>query len=229
LEKDAGGRHWHNRLLDERQSFRCGENASLPCEPLDWAGRQVQEDLLLVGAEDGQRFVGGQLCFANGWSIGSHIGKTFLGLHELLPHTNLPAVQAGQRLLESLKPGKTVWRMNWAFKLTDRLDLSTRHMPRYLEEASARAPRLTIEDIGREVFLRVERQTLTRLPGGAVLFGIHTYNSRVEAEAANPERARRMLGTLCELPPDVRTYKALAGYEAALLAYLAARCEGRGG
>lgn len=226
LEKNGDGWHWRNRLLDERHSFRCGDDASLPCEPLDWAGRQVQEDLVLVGADEGQRFVGGQLCFANGWSIGTHIGKTFLGLHELLPQANHPAVQAGQRLLESMKPGKTVWRMNWSFKLTDRLDLSTRHMPGYLAEAGARAPRLTVEDVGREVFLRVERQTLTRLPGGAVLFGIHTYHSRVEAEAADPQRARRMLKVLRGLPEDVRAYKALAGYEAALLGYLASRCEG---
>lgn len=226
LEKDDEVWRWENRLLDERRTFRFGEAADLPCEPLDWAGRQVQEDLVLVGAEAGQRFVGGQLCFANGWSIGTHIGKTFLGLHELLPQANQPAVQAGQRLLESMKPGKTVWRMNWSFKLTDRLDLSTRHTPRYLEEAAARAPRLGSEDVGREVFLRMERQTLTRLPNSeAVLFGIHTYLSRVADEAADPNRARRMLSTLRHLPPDVRAYKALAGYEAALMAFLEARCD----
>ncbi|HMN59624.1 MAG TPA: DUF3445 domain-containing protein [Anaerolinea sp.] len=226
LAKDGDIWRWENRLLDECHSFCFGEAADLPCEPLDWAGRQAQEDLVLVGAEAGQRFVGGQLCFANGWSIGSHIRKTFIGLHELLPHTNQPAVQAGQRLLESMKAGKTVWRMNWSFKLTDRLDLSTRHMPGYLEEAAARAPRLTGEDVGHEVFLRVERQTLTRLGCGATLFGIHPYHSRVEEEAADPERARKMLNVLRDLPPDVRVYKALAGYEAALLGYLEARCKG---
>ena len=69
-------------------------------------------------------------------------------------------------------------------------------------------PLLTTHTIGHELFLRVERQTLTRLPGSMiVLFGIHTYISRLEDEAADPWRARRMLDVIRTAPRDVKDYK----------------------
>ena len=36
----------------------------------------------------------------------------------------MPSVHAGVRLLSAMKPGKTVWRTSWNFKLTAQLDLS---------------------------------------------------------------------------------------------------------
>jgi len=40
--------HWQNRLLDCEDVFVLNDAASLPLAPLDWLGRQVQEDLLLM-------------------------------------------------------------------------------------------------------------------------------------------------------------------------------------
>ena len=51
LDKKGADWHWRNLLLDEEQQFRYGDADSLPYEPLDWAGRQVQEDLVLVSPE----------------------------------------------------------------------------------------------------------------------------------------------------------------------------------
>ena len=66
LEQRAQRWHWHNLLLGEKQTFTWGDAGSLPLEPLDWAGRQLQEDLVLVSADSAATFVGGQLCFPNG-------------------------------------------------------------------------------------------------------------------------------------------------------------------
>ncbi len=223
LEKQGDAWRWRNRLLGEAAEFRFGEGSSLPLEPLDWAGRQVQEDLVLVGGDERHRVAGGQLCFANSWSLGSHAGKSFFELHAPTPQTTYPAVEAGYRLLENLKPGKTVWRLNWNFKLSDELDLSTRHQARYDAHLRERGPQLTGQSAGREVFLRVERQTLTRLPrSGMILFGIHTYLSRLEDEAADPARARSILNVLQTAPQDVKEYKALAVIERAMRSCLEA-------
>lgn len=224
LERDGPHWSWHNTLLGEHQSFRFGDATSLPLEPLDWVGRQVQEDLVLVGADEGGAFVGGQLCFPNGWAIADRLGRSFGEIHERTPQPTMPSVHAGARLLRGMKAGKTLWRTSWNFKLTDQLDLSTKHKPRYKADFAARAPQLTAETAGQEIFIRVERQTFTRLyTTPHVLFGIHTYNSRLAAEAADPERARRILGVVRAAPEEVKRYKAITPIEAALTAYLEAR------
>ncbi len=227
LERRGRERCWHNLLLDEEQAFIWGDAASLTLEPLDWAGRQVQEDLVLVSADADAAFVGGQLCFPNGWAIADRLGRSFMTIHERTPTTTMPSVHAGTRLLSAMKPGKTLWRMSWNFKLTDQLDLSTKHKPRYKADFALRAPLLTPDTAGREVFVRIERQTFTRLPNSAhVLFGIHTYNSRLETEAADPERARRILAVIQGAPENVKRYKAITPIEAAMTMFLEEKAHG---
>lgn len=224
LERRGRDWRWRNLLLDEACDFRFGDAASLPCEPLEWVGRQVQDDLVLVSGAGEHRMLGGLLCFGNAWSVGSHTGKAFLEIHQPTPPATMPAVQAGYRVLDQLRPGKSIWRLNWNFKFSGELDLTTRQQPRYAAQAARRISGLTVESVGRDVFLRVERQTLTRLrESGAVLFGIHTYLSRLEDEAADPQRARSMLAVLRSAPPDVKEYKGIVAFEEVLVRYLEAR------
>lgn len=218
--------HWQNRLLEEELTFDWGDAASLPLEPLDWIGRQVQEDLVLVSADHEGHFVGGQLCFPNGWDIPDRVGKSFLELHVRTAQTTMPSVHAGARLLASLRPGKVFCRLSWNLKLTGQLDLSTKYEHLYRDEFARRAPLVTPETAGREVFIRIERQTFARLQSSPhLLFGIHTYCSPFEAETADPERARRLLAVLRGAPEDVRRYKGIGALEHALMPYLA-RCAG---
>lgn len=224
LERADATWHWHNRLLGESASFTFGDNATLPLEPLDWLGRQVQEDLVLVRADSEGTLVGGQLCFPNGWSLPERAGQPYLAIHQRTPGSTMVGVHAGGRLLQSLKPDRTFCRIGWNFKLSSQLDLSPKHLPAYLAHAQARASELDPEGVGRELFLRIERQTFTRLTRSAhVLFGIHTYLSALEVEARDPERARRILQVVREAPGDVKRYKAILPLEAAFVAYLEER------
>ena len=221
LERSGDAWRWENRLLGEALAFTFGDASSLPLPPLDWIGRQVQEDLVLVRADAEGTLVGGQLCFPNGWSLPERAGKSYLAIHRRTPGSTLLGVHAGGRLLQSLKPQRTFCRIGFNFKLSSQLDLSTKHLPAYLAHAAARAPQLDAEGVGRELFIRIERQTFTRLTRSAhVLFGIHTYLSALEVEAQDPERARRILQVLKEAPDDVKRYKAIAPIEAAFFAYL---------
>ena len=225
LAKDGDRWRWANELTGERTSFGFGDRASLPCEPLDWIGRQVQDDLVLLSSDASATFVGGQLCFANGWAIDDRLGKPFLEIHRHTPSATMGSVHAGARLLETLKPGRTFWRMSWNFKLSDQMDQTTRHNPAYKSMFDARAPSLTTEAVGADVFIRIERQTFTRLPrSNGVLFGIHTYNSPVGEEAADPVRARHILNVVRAAPRDVKDYKAITPIETALVSFLERAC-----
>ena len=212
--------HWHNQLLNETISFTFGDVTSLPLAPLDWIGRQVQEDLVLLSGGDAT-LVAGQLCFANDWSLGEKLGLPFWQIHAPIVPIVEPMMQAAQKFMERLPVGRPFWRTNWSVKVSDQLDMTSRHTPAIKQLLTDRLPDLTPETIGEQLFVRIERQTLTRLPRSkAILFGIHTYQNLLATEAADPERAKRMAQVFSTTPPAMLDYKSMTAFMPPLLAYL---------
>jgi len=210
--------HWHNRLLNTKLSFRLGERDSLPLPPLDWLGRQLQEDLLILdGNGEGIPLVAGQLCFPNDWCLEDKIGQSFLEIHQPVP---LFAEQIGRSsylLMERLKLGRPVWRINWGIKPSNRLNLATKFKP----ELQSLHRDITLENVGESCFFRVERQGLLRLPRTeGVLFTIHTYQTLLKILATNREQASRLYGVLKTMPATSLEYKGMTPYIELLLKYL---------
>jgi hypothetical protein len=200
-----------------------GVAAGRPLAPLDWMGRQVQEDLLLMGATEAAPLVAGQLCFPSGWCLDDKLGHSFLAIHAPVPGFAQAIGQPALKLMQRLKRDRPVWRVNWAIKPTDRLDLPPASRP------SQRALRrlVTATNAGQRCFLRVERQTLSRLPrSGLILFTIHTFLTPLAELCAEPLLARRLLGILRSAPADFLAHKGITDFAAPLLAYLAAQVEG---
>ncbi|AQG80933.1 heme-dependent oxidative N-demethylase family protein [Spirosoma montaniterrae] len=211
---------WHNALLNETTDFIFDDASTLPHDPLDWVGRQVQEDLVLLAGNDA-RLVAGQLCFGNGWCLDEKIGLPFWDIHAPITPIVEPMMQAAQTLMTRLPVGRPVWRLNWSVKVTDQLDMTNRHTPALDRLLADTLPTLTPATIGEKLFIRIERQTLTRLPrSGAVLFGIHTYQNLLAHEAANPERAAGMKRVFETTPAAMIAYKSMAGFLPTLLTYL---------
>ncbi|MBN8825650.1 MULTISPECIES: DUF3445 domain-containing protein [unclassified Spirosoma] len=212
--------HWVNHILAEETTFRQGDDTSLPHAPLDWVGRQVQEDVLLLSGHEG-RLVAGQLCFANDWSLDEKIGLPFWQIHAPINPIVEPMMRSAEAFMQRLPAGKSFWRANWSVKVSNQLDRSTRHLPTLKQQLNDCLPRLTIDTIGDQLYLRVERQTLTRLPkSGVILFTIHTYQSRLADEAADPNRAARMVQVFSTTPPAMIDYKSMTHFLPALLNYL---------
>ena len=210
---------WQNRLLEQESSFVLGEAESLPCAPLDWLGGQVQEDLLLLKDDvtNGMPLVAGHLCFPNDWCLEDKMGQSFLRIHEPVP---LFAEQLGRSstlLLERIKVGRPVWRTNWAFKSSSRLNLA----PRFAEEQRQSNREITAATIGERCFLRMERQTLSRLPTTrGVLFTVHTYQAPVMEEVHDREHVRWMLRALQTSPEPLVRYKGFVAFYELLVDYL---------
>jgi hypothetical protein len=113
-----------------------------------------------------------------------------------------------------------VWRANWAVRATDALDLSPRVRP---PDGSDVTP----ETAGAALVVRVERQTLTRLPrSSAVLFTIHTRSRPREEAVADAAAAARLLGTIRSMPGELTAYKGLTPFLEPLCAYLERRVRG---
>jgi hypothetical protein len=222
LEAAGDARTFSNLLLGTRTTLRLGDAATLPLAPLDWIGRQVQEDLLLLAPEAGFPLVAGQLCFASRWCLDEKMGRSFAAIHDPVPGFHAQVGKPSALLLERLKPGCPVWRTNWSLAPTDRLNMASRFGP----QLDALRATIGAANCGERCFFRVERQTLSRLPRtGAILFTIHTYRAPLAALAADPEWARRLLAAVEGMPPPFAAYKGIAAYADALAAYLRA-CAG---
>jgi hypothetical protein len=221
LTVDGAKWTWSNRLLGTTATFHYGDNAALPLAPLDWVGRQVQEDLLLLDGMPGDdgafRLCAGQLCFANRWSLEEKLGHSFLDIHAPVPGFAQQIGRSSNLLLERLKRDRPVWRFNWSLVCSEQLDLSTRVFAATLPLQRA----VTATNCGETCFVRTERQTLARLAQtGAVLFTVHTYRTPLATLARDPEWAQRFLSVLDTAAPELLAYKGVAPVEQHLRGYL---------
>ncbi len=223
LHTDGDDWRWHNMLLDQTLRFHLGDCTSLPQPPLDWLGRQVQEDLLLLSGDvaAGMPLVAGQLCFANAWCLDDKMGKSFLSIHDEVPLFAEQLGRSSNLLMERLKPGRPVWRINWSIKATSALNLA----PPINVALTPLQAHVTAANAGERCMLRIERQVLLRLPRtGGILFTIHTHQATIARVAEHAAHGERLLGVLRTTPPDMLRYKGIAPFVAPLRDYLQARC-----
>lgn len=171
-----------------------GRVAIDPARPLASLGRMVAEDwaLLMPDAEAGEpRLVAAVVCFPSRWDLSEKIGRPLTAIHGPVPGYAGGLAPRVNRVFETLRPGRPLWRANWLIHATDEPHLPLGETDKMLERAEA-------EVADGPLYLRTERQTLTRLPEtGAAAFGIKTSITPLEAltgeEAAALARALRAL------------------------------------
>lgn len=223
------GENWtfENKILQEKQSFRFGDATTLSCEPLDFIGRHVQEDLILMMQRDGDLYLdAGQLCFPANWSLAFDLGMTFREIHKPIPGFKEEGLD--ERILQfllRLEAGNPWWRKNWSLMAGKRLDTSLETFDIWGKARNA----VTKENVGEFVHFRVEVQKLFRLPRtGAILFTIHTHLLSLEKFASNPEWAEQFYHILHELPHYIGEYKGLSLFKNEVVDFLRERMEERG-
>jgi hypothetical protein len=116
-----------------------------------------------------------------------------------------------------LQYGKPVRRLNWTLTVNPRLDTSPENYPLWGPDKAT----ITPQNIGEKMCLRVELQTLTRLPrSNAILFGIRGYLIRLEELVRVKKYAKRMHRVLRDLHPDIIEYKGMPRYRQMIIDYL---------
>jgi hypothetical protein len=186
--------------------------------PLDLAGRLVQEDLCLMAHEaacDVYCLVGASLCFPTRWRLADKMGQPLTAIHAPVPDYADQLASTMDRFFARLKPDKPVWRLNWSLVDDPTLFQPTGHGRR------ERNPAITADNAGEKLWLRMERQTLRRLPcTHAILFTIRVHVRPLHHLARHPERAALFAATLRALPEPLRLYKSLPPFFAAVLTWL---------
>jgi hypothetical protein len=119
------------------------------------------------------------------------------------------------RFIGMMVPERPVWRLNWSLTDDPTLFQPVGHGRQDTD------PDITPENAGARIFLRVERQTLRRLPRtGAVLFTIRTHQRPLEVLADRPQELARLAVAVKGLPEETARYKSITPFREALLAYL---------
>lgn len=186
--------------------------------PLDAAGRLVQEDLCLM-EDDGSgiyKLTAASLCFPTRWLLSEKIDRPMQAIHTPVPGYDDRLASPMDKFFNALRPENPVWRLNWSLVETPELNLAIRHGETTLNTE------ISAENAGANIWLRVERQTLRRMPeSGAVLFTIRIYRHPMSEVVAEAGAAARLLAAIDGLPADMLTYKSIPPFEAALRGYLA--------
>jgi hypothetical protein len=195
--------------------------------PLKIAARLVQEDLVLMRrGENGWRICAASLSFPSSWSLVEKFGKPLREIHRPVPHFG-PGTRSDdliERMFDKLQ-GQLVERFNWSLQPDAGLykPLSSMQRDDRAEKAVSRFPGV---DAASVAFIRVERQTVRKLPvSGDVLFTIRIHLDPMSALRAHPERARiaaSFAGQLAALGRPELDYKGLAADRDRLVAALQA-------
>jgi hypothetical protein len=94
-----------------------------------------------------------------------------------------------QRIFDNLKVDQPVERMNWSLQAGPALYMPLSNAGRQ-QRAEQKPSRFPQSDVAADAFIRVERQTLRRLPAcGDILFTIRIYLDPMTALERHPERS----------------------------------------
>jgi len=180
------------------------------------AGNAVQEDLLLLDLnQPGLPLIAGHLCFANAWCLDDKMGHPFLAIHDPVPGFGQSIGPSSEKLMERLKPGRPVQRLNWAVKSTGQLDLTSRWDP----QVAAWNQLIHPTNAGQRCWMRCERQTLSLLQqSNTVLFTVHTYTQPVATLSTAQQDI--LLGVLETCPEPMLRYKGIWPFLDPLLTWL---------
>lgn len=216
---------WTNRVLDSTTKFIFGDVTTLPLPPLDWMGRQVQEDLIVMavdsGSEEGETyFAGGHLCFPASWCLEDKMGQSFMRIHENIPGFMERIGHPAMMMMRRLKPERPTGRINWTVSSSGNLNLS----PATYDSWIHKRREINVENAGDKCFLRIERQTFARLPQtNGILFTIRTYINPISEVVEDAQRLKRFTAVVKGIPRATREYKGMAGFADALVDYLETR------
>lgn len=185
--------------------------------PIEAAGRLVQEDwCLMAPSAEGHRLVAASLCFPGRWRLADKIGRPMSAIHAPVPRYDTDVGPGTDRVLARLAAGRIVERFNWSVMDDAALFQPTGH-------GGSPAPP---EDVGEQIVLRTERQTLRGFGGGVVAFGIRTRVRRLAEFADSPEVCGDLAASIRRLPAEVAAYKSLESLRDAVTSWLDAVAAG---
>jgi hypothetical protein len=185
--------------------------------PLYAAARRLPDDLCLMEKRDGQwRLTALSLSAGSFFTAEEVIGRSLGELHGPVTGFADRFLVRVQRIFEGLRPELVLERRNWTVLNSDAL-----HTPSSAE-IRARIGEIDPTEAARALALRVERQTLRRLPRtGGALFTIRVWLAPLGSLADRPERLAAFAQAWRTATPELRAYKRFDLYDDLVEGFLA--------
>lgn len=182
------------------------------------AARRLPDDLCLMEKRDGQwRLTALSLSAGSFFTAEAVIGRSLGELHGPVTGFAERFLVRVQRIFDGLRPGLVLERRNWTVLNSDAL-----HTP---SSAPIRAQIAGIgpADAGAALHLRVERQTLRRLPRtGGALFTIRVWLAPLDSLRDDPDRLAAFALAWRAATPELRAYKRFDLYDDLVESFLSA-------
>jgi hypothetical protein len=169
-------------------------------EPLRQLSEVIEEDFMLLQELDGVlRITASSNAYSSSGRLVAAVGQTVHWAHIPVPTLSDKLGVRIDRVLASVHEDTPCERFNWQVT-----PMATLFFPDDPHRANADAMHAVRDALYREpgragelLFIRVERQTLSRLPTSrAVAFSLHTYSDTLSVLAADPPAALAMLRLL---------------------------------
>jgi len=219
LHKNGNKWHWINKPLQIEQKFTYLDPSTLPYGPMEYITRQAQGDFTLQDQRDENLWIeAGMVTTQADWSLDFDIGMGFHEWHAPVPLAHEKGIfDRALKFLLKLQHGAPVRRFNWTMTVDPLLDTSPENYPKW---GPTRAE-ITPENVGQRLHLRVELQTLWRLPrSNAIAFPIRCYLIKFEELVTQPKWARRLHRVVRDIHPDLAAYKGFLRNRDAMAAWL---------
>lgn len=179
-----------------------------PCASLAEAARLVSDDLVLMELRDGAwTATAAALCSPTYFSVAEALGSSLAVLHGPVPAGEGFAERIA-RVFSMIRADEPLERFNWTVQPTEQR-FTPSSAP--LKVMAVSCP---VDDALDRMHLRVERQTIRRLPkAGAVLFTIRVSLDPLRAVFSQTGAREAFARAWTEAPQALRFYKGWPSYE----------------
>lgn len=219
LVKNGKNWTWENKPLGIKTSFVFGDASTLEMDPFEFMGRQVQGDFVLLDQRNETLYAdAGFITSQADWSLAFDVGMAWHEWHGPVPQVaKLGVMERALKYLMNLQLGSPVRRLNWTMTINPRLDTSPEKYPAWGVDRN----KVTSENVGELVHLRVELQTLFRLPrSNGIVFSIRCYLISMNELSTYPKWTCRLHRVLKGLHPDLVEYKGLTKFREKTIQWL---------
>ncbi|MFL2701291.1 MAG: heme-dependent oxidative N-demethylase family protein [Gammaproteobacteria bacterium] len=180
--------------------------------PIELASLLVQEDLVMMSPKEDKFYLeAASLSAPSHWSLTEKFSKSLMDLHHGVPGYKEDIGQRVDEIFNRLPTERILERFNWSIYDDPKLFQPVHSKP-FVEFKESKPSKL---------FLRVERQTIRKLPVyGTVLFTIRVYVDPIES-ILNDEHTLTSLKMAVEnLSEPMKKYKSIDQLEKTLLLWL---------
>ena len=186
--------------------------------PLKNASLMVQEDLVLMLPRGEEYFLGAaSLCAPSNWSLQEKFKSSLIGLHVHVPTYEKKIGSRVNSLFNNLPRERIFQRFNWSVYEDSKLFQPARSKSRI-----ERSKTITEDNAGDRLFIRVERQTIRRLPEtGAIVFTIRVHVNPLLSIKKDLSLLTDFNQALENLTTDMKRYKSIDQIEMPLRGWLA--------